>query len=109
MVFPKLFTESVYSFKGCTSLRKLKIGGRISNIGSQVFYGCSSLEALIFSGIKSVPSLGNNNALSGTPIAAGTGYVYVPSSLVDRMKQTTRWSNVADQIRAIEDYPDIVN
>ena len=42
-----------------------------------------------------------------TVIASGTGYVYVPSALVNSYKSATNWSTYADQIRAIEDYPDI--
>ncbi|MBR3159229.1 MAG: hypothetical protein IKF14_09030 [Atopobiaceae bacterium] len=45
---------------------------------------------------------------SDVPIAQGTGYVYVPSSLVDDYKVAGGWSTYAAQIRAIEDYPDVV-
>jgi hypothetical protein len=37
----------------------------------------------------------------------GTGYIYVPATLVDTYKAGTNWSTHADQIRAIEDYPEI--
>lgn len=47
----------------------------------------------------------HTNAFTGTPIASGTGYIYVPSALVDTYK--TKWSAFANQIRAIEDYPEI--
>ena len=51
-------------------------------------------------------------ALSGlgpetSPIRQGTGYVYVPSTLVEAYKAADKWSTVANQIRAIEDYPEI--
>jgi hypothetical protein len=52
-------------------------------------------------------TIGNKNALTGTPIANGTGYIYVPSTLVDTYKANGTWSNYAVQIRAIEDYPEI--
>ena len=32
---------------------------------------------------------------------------YVPTSLVDTYKSATNWSTYAEQIRAIEDYPEI--
>jgi hypothetical protein len=35
------------------------------------------------------------------------GYIYVPRVLVDSYKSATNWSAYADQIRAIEDYPEI--
>lgn len=41
-----------------------------------------------------------------TPIENGTGYIYVPSALVEQYKSSI-WSCYANQIRAIEDYPDI--
>ena len=34
-------------------------------------------------------------------------YVYVPKALVGAYKSATNWSTYANQIRAIEDYPDI--
>ncbi len=49
-------------------------------------------------------SLGTN-----TPITDGTGYIYVPKSLIGDYKTATNWVTYADQFRAIEDYPDIIN
>lgn len=46
-------------------------------------------------------------AAAETAIENGTGYVYVPSALVDSYKITAPWSSMASKIRAIEDYPDI--
>ena len=42
-----------------------------------------------------------------TKIHSGQGYVYVPAALVDSYKAAANWQNYADQIRAIEDYPEI--
>jgi hypothetical protein len=47
------------------------------------------------------------NIFASTPIASGTGYIYVPAALVDSYKGATNWSTYAAQIRAIEDYPEI--
>ena len=52
-------------------------------------------------------TLANTNAFTNTPIKSGAGYIYVPAALVDSYKAATNWSVYADQIRAIEDYPDI--
>ena len=49
----------------------------------------------------------NKNALQNTMIANGTGYIYVPAELVETYKTTSNWETYADQIRAIEDYPEI--
>ena len=42
-----------------------------------------------------------------TPIKAGYGYIYVPSSLVNTYKTATNWSTFADQIVSIDEYPKI--
>jgi hypothetical protein len=55
----------------------------------------------------SMCSLTYSGLLSYTPIETGTGYIYVPSALVDQYKAATNWSTYASQIRAIEDYPDV--
>lgn len=38
------------------------------------------------------------------PINTGTGYIYVPSALIEDYKVATNWSTYADQFRALEDY-----
>lgn len=80
---------------------------RITTIGAYAFNGCSALTTLILRNPDSVVTLTNTNALSGTPIASGTGYIYVPSVLVDSYKAATNWSTYAERFRAIEDYSDI--
>lgn len=54
-----------------------------------------------------VAKLVNKNALQNTMIEDGTGYIYVPSALVETYKTASNWVTYADQIRAIEDYPEI--
>lgn len=66
----------------------------------------SKLETLILRSEKTT-GLQSKNALANTPIASGTGYIYVPKSLVEQYKVATNWSVYAAQIRAIEDYPEI--
>ena len=64
---------------------------------------CSALKTLILRG-GTVCALTNTNALNGTAIANGNGYIYVPSSLVNAYKGATNWSSKAAQFRALEDY-----
>ncbi len=66
----------------------------------------SKLDTLIIRAEK-ITSLQSKNALTNTPIASGTGYIYVPKSLVEQYKAATNWVVYAAQIRAIEDYPEI--
>lgn len=94
-----------YAFQGCSSLEKLDLPALTSMQGA-VFSGNTSLVALILRSSKRC-NLGNKNVFTNTPIANGTGYIYVPSTLVDTYKTATNWSTYADQIRAIEDYPEI--
>lgn len=94
------------AFYGCTSLAKADFYQCVS-FGVNAFYGCSALTALILRNADAVSSF--NSSFTGTPIASGTGYIYVPSALVDTYKSASGWSAYADQIRAIEDYPVICN
>ena len=77
-----------------------------TSIGNNAFNGCTKLTSLILRS-ETMATLSSTGALSGTPIASGTGYIYVPAALVDSYKAASNWSTYANQIRAIEDYPDI--
>lgn len=46
----------------------------------------------------------SNYALNSTKIANKTGYVYVPSALIESYKVATNWSKMATQFRALEEY-----
>lgn len=74
--------------------------------GTNVFKDCGALTSLILAG-EYVASLGSTTSFTNTPIANGTGYIYVPSALVNDYKGATNWSAFADQIRALEDYPEV--
>lgn len=102
--FPKLTNVGTQCFNNCSALVFARMAP--TSINSTGFGSCASLKALILLGSK-VCTLANANAFSGTPIASGTGYIYVPASLADSYKAATNWSTYADQIRAIEDYPEI--
>lgn len=78
----------------------------VASIGATVFDQCSALTAVILRANK-VCTLSNVSSFNNTPIKSGTGYIYVPSALVDSYKTANNWSTYAAQIRAIEDYPDI--
>jgi hypothetical protein len=78
---------------------------KLAEIGGGVFMW-STLDTLIIR-TPSVCTLLNTSAFTNSPIGRGAGYVYVPRTLVDSYKAATNWSTYANQIRAIEDYPDI--
>lgn len=104
---PHLITVTASAFRGTgTTLLTVADLGCATSIGAMAFYWNKNLETLIIR-TESLCALANTNALSNSKIAGGTGYIYVPSALVDSYKAATNWSNYASQFRAIEDYPDI--
>lgn len=95
------------SFQACKSLVRVDVGvGQRGTLRRDTFNGCSALETCILRADAFLP-MDNTSAFKGTPIESGTGYIYVPSALVDQYKAATNWTVYADQIRAIEDYPEI--
>lgn len=99
---------SYAAFQNCTSLhtvelKKTNTRGNF-DIASSAFSGCSSLTKLVLDSVAPYKwSLASANALQGTPIAAGTGYVYVPDELVDTYRAATNWATLADQIKPLSE------
>ena len=100
--FPMVTNIGNYAFRDCSQLTTADFP-MATSISRSAFYSCSKLNALALRS-QSLCSLGNSNAFSGTPIYNGTGYIYVPSSLLDSYKSATNWSTYATQFRALEDY-----
>lgn len=106
VTFPKVASVEGQAMESCSALTyvDLPICKRIVAKG---FNKCSSLETLILRKSDAICTLANVSAFTSTPIESGTGYVYVPSALVDSYRTATNWSTYANQFRAIEDYPEI--
>lgn len=107
---PSISAIDDWAFYGCAQLTKADLGagfyyGR-GNLAGQTFGNCAALETVIVRGTNLL-AMQNVSALANTPIANGTGYIYVPRALVDSYKVATNWATYASQIRAIEDYPEI--
>lgn len=121
--FPACTTIGGYAFENCTNLTTVSfpvctiIGSwafgycenltsvsfpACTNISSYTFYSCSNLTNLTLAN-SSMCTLANSNAFSYTPIARGTGYIYVPYALVSSYKTATNWTYFANQISAISD------
>ena len=94
-----------FAFYRCSALTTADFPA-VTSVGENAFKSCSKLTTLILRSGTMV-TLSNMNAFSSTPIASGTGYIYVPAALVDSYKAASNWSTYANQIRAIEDYPEI--
>ncbi len=88
-------------FYRCMSLTEMTLNGDIESIGNYAFGYCD-LTKLVMPNVTSVPTL-SSNAFSNTIIAGGTGYIYVPDTLVDSFKSETNWSTYADQILGVSE------
>ena len=76
----------------------------VTSINANAFYGCTVLTSLTLSK-NQVATLSATSAFTSTPIASGTGYIYVPDHLVDQYKTATNWATYANQIRPISQKP----
>lgn len=108
-VLPRLKNSGI-SFDGCTSLEFVDMGSEVAIEEIKGVFGNfqnnEKLVTIILRYPKMIP-LPNVSKLSGTPIESGTGYIYVPSSLIVDYMEATNWVTFSQQFRAIEDYPEI--
>lgn len=122
--FPSATSVGNSAFESCTKLADVQMPmcGSVGNsalsgtavrvldfneltlIDAYAFAACQSLTALIVRSSKSRPTLSNTNAFYNTPIASGTGYIYVPAAMIDTYKTASNWSAFSAQFRALEDY-----
>lgn len=93
------------AFRRCAALERIELPS-VATMREYVFYDCSKLSVVIVR-TPSVCAMSQSSVFTNTPIAKGTGYIYVPAALVEQYKTATNWSTYAAQIRAIEDYPEI--
>lgn len=92
----------IATFRNCRSLTEMTLYGNITALMSSCFNGCGSLEKLVMPNITSVPSF-SSNALTNTKIHSGTGYIYVPDTLVEEVKVASGWSTFANQIKGLSE------
>lgn len=99
-------------FDGCKLLTEADISSfdyplnTSAGMGSSsgMFYGCIALTKLIINNPNGF-KMSNVDMLTNTPIASGTGYVYVPDNLVDTYKADSNWSTYANQIKGMSELP----
>lgn len=99
-----------YNFNQCYGFKRMYFPKLENEIGNSDFNNCNQLETFIL-GANVVVPMTNANAFNQTPIKLynnKVGYVYVPRARVDDYKKATNWSTYASQIRAIEDYPEVL-
>lgn len=104
VVFPNVVQIDVGAFNTCSPLEFADFSSvnSVKGIGGTAFRYCSNFATLILRN-QEVARLVGINALDGTAIAAGTGYVYVPDNLVDSYKTATNWSTYASQIKPLSE------
>lgn len=110
IILPSLttFIDWGYTFNICEKLKRVVLPVFTGTITTNCF-PCKSLTALVL-GANTVCTLNTTNAFpSNTPIAKGTGYIYVRRSLIDPYKSASNWSNFASQFIALEDHPEILS
>ena len=105
---PSLNTSNVTNmsamFYGCSSLTSVPIldTSKVTNMGT-MFYGCSSLTSVTFQCADVRPYAGS--MFYNTPIASGSGRIYVPDNLVQAYKTASGWSAHANVIFGHSDKP----
>lgn len=99
---PSLISISTNMFAYSSLLKRLDFPS-VESISGGAFSGCARLVTVILSKADTVCTLANVNAFTNTPIAKGTGYIYVPDNLVEQYKAATNWSTYANQIKPISE------
>lgn len=94
---PSVTTLGTYAFSNMSSLPSITFYNTI-RVFVNMFDGCKALTKVILYS-STVCTLNNVSAFNNTPIASGTGYIYVPDNLIDSYKSATNWSTFANQIR----------
>lgn len=94
-------------FQGCNKLEYADFSN-VTMIGAQAFANCSALKTLILRN-SVVPTLAAQ-AFINSGLELGTGYLYVPQSIIEEYKANASWQAYSNQIRAIEGgVPDMPN
>lgn len=103
-----LFKQSpiieAYAFANCPNLTTVDATSTTLYLtGQYIFQNCESLTSVIIRG-TTMGTLGNSNAFENTPIANGTGYIYVPSKCISNYQTGENWVTYKNQIRTLENY-----
>lgn len=97
-------TRTGNTFQSCVRLAQFETA-TLKIFGYSMFLNCENLTKIIIRLTNQVVTLENTNAFNNTPIARGTGYIYVPDELVNDYKTDTNWSTYANQIKGLSELP----
>ena len=96
------YSGMFYACQGITEIDITNLYNENISNTAQMFYSCTKLAKLIIN-CPAVFPMAATSMLTSTPIANGTGYIYVPVDLVDTYKSATNWSTYAAQIKGISE------
>lgn len=94
-----VYDIGVYAFNACYKLTNFIIPNNIYRIQAYALR-YTNLTTLIVK--KNTPPLIDRSAFPNTPMSEGTGYIYVPNTVVDDYKSATNWSAFANQIKGYD-------
>ena len=86
---------SNWAFGYGKALTHIKVPKSVWYLGNDCFSNCISLQYIDLSELTSVPTLNSLSALNNVP---PTCKIIVPTSLYEKWKSATNWSNFADMI-----------
>ena len=101
VTLPALQTIGTRMFQHCEDMTVADFPS-VTTIMRQALYDCTAFETLILRA-NQVVELEGTQHFYNTKIESGTGYIYVPDSLVDTYKADESWASYANQIRAISE------
>lgn len=88
------------AFRNCTGLIYVECFDKLTSIGNRTFQD-TAIETFIIR--RTTPPSLNTTSFLNTPIASGTGYIYVPDEAINTYKSATNWSTYASQIKPISE------
>lgn len=95
------YAELVRTFEGNYSLERIELKNNIV-ISTHCFRNCKVLKTLV---LGEAATLKSTDAFDLTPIANGTGFIYVPDNKVNTYKTATNWRVFASRIKGYSEMP----
>lgn len=101
--FPSLVTLGANTFSKSSSLEWFIVASGVTAIEYRAFYRNSAISTLIV--LPTTPPELGGEVFSSTPIASGTGSIYVPDASVSAYREATNWNTYASRIFPISQLP----
>lgn len=102
LILPAVSIIGDYACAECPNLHTVDLGEDVTAINQRAFLSCSSLTTMICRA-TTPPTLGSV-VFGSTPIASGSGVIYVPDDSVEAYKAATNWIPYSDRIKPLSEY-----